>query len=203
MIFNERKLIYKNFDQKTSADSFYSDDEMNDSFQSVKNENDQSVKKSLRDENFDQKNRNVKKNQQMISSAESLQSMRNSQKTTYQVDNQIASTHAIETEINPADENAKHFVLVNELENQTKMINQVDQSETDQTANQAELVADNQLISEEHNSLILSYSRPKIRHDYKQLHRRNFVKSAKFESGHGLITSKTFEQVINEPQAKE
>ncbi len=208
MIFNEKKLIYKNFDQKTSVDSFYQDDEMNDSFQSVRNENDQSVRddQSLRNENFTQKNRNVESENQekVISSAESWQSVRGNQerKTAYQVD-QIASTHTAETEINSADENAKHFVLVSELE--TKMINQVDQSVVDQTANQAELVIDNQLIFEKYNSLILNYSRSKIRHDYKQLHPRSFVKSTKqaFESGHGLITSKTFEQVTNGLQAKE
>ncbi len=115
MIFNERKLIYRK--SENSIDSLYSDNEMNDSFQLMRN--DQSVRESLRDENFDQENRNVK--EKVTLSAESLQSVRNSQKTTYQVDNQIASTHAIETEINPADENAKHFVLVSELE--TKMIN--------------------------------------------------------------------------------
>jgi hypothetical protein len=86
VVFNEKKLIYKK--SENSIDSFYSDDEMNDSFQSVKNEDDQSVKKSLRNENFDQKNRNVKSENQekVISSAESLQSVKNSQKTTNQVD---------------------------------------------------------------------------------------------------------------------
>ncbi len=99
---------------------------------------------------------------------------------------------------------------MNELENQleaiaSEMINQVDQSLVNQTANQAELMTDNQLISEKHNSLILNYSRSKIRHDYKQLHRRSFVKSTKqaFESRHELMILKTYEQVINEPQAKE
>jgi hypothetical protein len=75
VIFIEKKLIYKNFDQKTSVYSLYSDDKMNDSFQSVKNENNQSMRndQSLRDENFGQKNRNMKKNQ--LSPAESLQSV--------------------------------------------------------------------------------------------------------------------------------
>jgi DNA-binding transcriptional MocR family regulator len=66
---------------------------------------------------------------------------------------------------------------------------------------------DNRLISEKNNSLILNYSRSKIRHDYKQLHHRDFVKAVKkiesiesFE--HDLITSKTFEQIINESQTK-
>jgi hypothetical protein len=82
VIFNKRKLIYKNFDQKTSLHLFYLDDEMNDSFQSVKN--DQSVKKSLRNENF-QQNQNVESEneEKVISSAKSLRSVRNSQKTTY------------------------------------------------------------------------------------------------------------------------
>ncbi len=102
---------------------------MNDSFQSVKD--DQSVGKSLKDENFDQKNRNVKsENQEKVtSSAESLQSVKDIQKMAYQADNQAASTHAAEAEINPADENAEHFVLVREPEQ--KMINQADQSVAD------------------------------------------------------------------------
>jgi hypothetical protein len=206
VIFNEAKLTYKNSDQKTLVDSPYSGDEMNDPFQSVRD--DQSVKEPLTDENFQQ-------NQEKVTPpAESLQPVKDSQKTAYQADNQAASTHAAEAEITPADNSdAEHFVLVNELEDQTKMINQADQSVADQAANEAELVADNQLISEKHNPLILNYPRPKIRHDYKQLHRRGFtksakqqkgfVKSAKFEPRHDLITPKTFEEVINEPQTKE
>jgi hypothetical protein len=149
------------------------------------------MKKSLRNQNFKQKNRNVKKNQQIISFAESLQLVR--KKTTNQTIKQIASIYAIEIEITSADKNrdAKHFVLMNELENQIKMINQV------------KLVINNQLISEKHNSLILNYSRFKIRHNYKQLHRKNFVKSAKIELiKHDLIILKTFEQIINDSQTK-
>jgi hypothetical protein len=56
------------------------------------------------------------------------------------------------------------------------------------------------------NSLILNYSRSKIRHDYKQLHHKNFVKSAKIGSieafEHDLVILKTFEQIINDPQTK-
>jgi hypothetical protein len=104
------------------------------------------VGKSLRDENFDQKNRDVESGNAILS-AESLQSVRDNEETANQAVKQAASTHAAEAEITPADEDrdAKHFVLVNELENQAKMINQ------------AELVADNQLISEKHNPLILDY----------------------------------------------
>ncbi len=78
-----------------------------------------------------------------------------------------------------------------------------DSESDDQSDNQS----DNRLISEENNALILNYSRSKIRHDYKQLHHKNFVKSAKIESieavDHGLIILKTFEQIINDSQAKE
>ncbi len=135
---------------------------MNDSFQSVKNENNQSMRndQSLRDENFGQKNRNMKKNQ--LSPAESLQSVISNQETTYQVD-QVASTHAAKAEIDLADENAEHFVLMSESQNlnqfkavESETINQVDQLIADQAANQAKLMTDNQLISEKHNSLILN-----------------------------------------------
>ncbi len=55
----------------------------------------------------------------------------------------------------------------------------------------------------------MNYSRSKIRHDYKQLHHRSFVKAAKkietIESiaDHDLVILKTFEQIINDSQAKE
>ncbi len=67
--------------------------------------------------------------------------------------------------------------------------------------------SDNRLISEENNTLILNYSRSKIRHDYKQLHYKNFVKAAKIESiksvaEHDLVIFKTFEQIISNSQAK-
>ncbi len=75
-----------------------------------------------------------------------------------------------------------------------------DQTQSKEMINQQE--ADNRLISEENNSLILNYSKSKIRHDYKQLHHRDFVKAAKsIESiaDHDLVIFKTFEQVINDP----
>jgi DNA-binding transcriptional MocR family regulator len=82
-----------------------------------------------------------------------------------------------------------------------------DQTQSKKMINQQE--ADNRLISEKNNSLILNYSRSKIKHDYKQLHHRDFVKAAKkiesIESiaEHDLVTLKTFEQIINDPQTKE
>jgi hypothetical protein len=109
---------------------------------------------------------------------------------------QTASLHAAENTLvvsadqdDDDDHTNDHFVLMSDQE-PNKMTNQQD--------------ADNRLISEENNPLILNYPRPKIRHDYKQLHQKDFVKSAKTAStGHRLITPKTFEQAINGPQAKE
>ncbi len=75
------------------------------------------MKKSLRNENFQQNQNAESENQEkVISSAKSSQSVRNSQEMTYQVE-LIASTHAAKAEINSADKNAKHFVLVSELDN--------------------------------------------------------------------------------------
>ena len=55
---------------------------------------------------------------------------------------------------------------------------------------------------DEVNPLILNHPRPKVRHDYHQLHHRGFVKSAKFVS-HGIKTPKTFEEATKGPQSKE
>ncbi len=59
------------------------------------------MKKSSRDENF-QQNQNVEsKNQEKVTSfTELLQSVKNSQKTTCQVDNQIALIYTTKTKIN-------------------------------------------------------------------------------------------------------
>ncbi len=84
-------------------------------------------------------------------------------------EDQATLTHAAEDKITPVDEDrdakhfvlvgqpqeqaeTKHFVLVGEPEDQAEMINQADQSVAEKGANQAELVTDNQLISEKHNS---------------------------------------------------
>jgi hypothetical protein len=81
-----------------------------------------------------------------------------------------------------------------------------EQEEPNEMTNQQDV--DNRLISEKNNPLILNYSRSKIRHDYKQLHHKSFVKAAKkIESiksiaEHDLVILKTFEQIINEPQTK-
>jgi hypothetical protein len=139
------------------------------------------------------------------SSADSSQSVR--------VD-QIASLHAAENTLVVSadqDDDDKHTndelsVLMSDSKSNEMINHQLDdQTQSKEMINQQE--ADNRLISEENNSLILNYSRSKIRHDYKQLHHRSFVKAAKKiesieSSEHDLVTSKTFEQVINESQAK-
>ncbi len=123
---------------------------------------------------------------------------------------QVASLHAAEDTLVVSadqDDDDELSVLMNDSKSD-EMINHQsdDQIQSKEMINQ--LKADNCLISEENNSLILNYSRSKIRHDYKQLHHRNFVKAAKIESiestaGHDLVISKTFEQIINDPQTKE
>jgi hypothetical protein len=108
---------------------------------------------------------------------------------------QAASLHEVEDTLvvsaNQDDED-DHFVLTNDSES-NEMINSVNKE------------TNNNLISDENNSLILNYSRSKIRHDYKQLHQKEFVKAFKQieSSEHDLVISKTFEQIINDPQAKE
>jgi hypothetical protein len=95
---------------------------------------------------------------------------------------QIASLHAAENTL---------VVSADQDDDDELSVLMSDSKSNDQT--------DNHLIFDENNSLILNYSRSKIRHDYKQLHHRNFVKVAKqIESiksivDHDLIISKTFE----------
>jgi hypothetical protein len=212
-------MTYKSSVEKSELllDSLYLRYENDDSFRSVRDEEDdqsmridQSVREnhSLQDENSEDENsesensKNSNQEDNLIetsSSAESfteVQSVRGNltpppadSSQSVGVD-QAASLHAAEeTLVAPADQDDDdQFILADDPESD-EMIN-------DQT--------DNHLISDENNSLILNYSRPKIRHDYKQLHQKRFVKSAKTASiGHGLVILKTFEQVINDSQAKE
>jgi hypothetical protein len=70
--------------------------------------------------------------------------------------------HAIEMIENLLQETRQQIAANNDLANLINYADHEDQS---------------QELIEKNNSLILSYSRSKIRHDYKQLHHRDFVKS--------------------------
>ena len=75
---------------------------------------------------------------------------------------------------------------------------------TPRIENVAPLKHENEVVTyvDEVNPLILNHPRPKVRHDYHQLHHKGIVKSAKFIS-HGIKTPKTFEEAIKGPQSKE
>jgi vacuolar-type H+-ATPase subunit I/STV1 len=112
---------------------------------------------------------------------------------------QAASLHAAEKTL---------VVSANQDDDDELSVLMNDPKSDDQSNDQIDDQSDNRLISDENNSLILNYSRSKIRHDYKQLHHKNFVKATKIESiesaaEHDLVISKTFEQIINDSQAKE
>jgi hypothetical protein len=217
-MFNEAKMTYKNSVEKSELllDSLYLGYEDDDPFQSVRDddEDDQSVKidQSVKErENSDSENSDHQEEDltETFPPAESftevqpvggnLTSPPADSSQSVRVDQ--AASHAVEdTLIAPANDD-ELSVLVSD----PKPDDQPDDQANDQINDQT----DNRLISDENNSLILNYSRSKIRHDYKQLHHRSFVKAAKkigpIESiaGHGLVTLKTFEQAINGPQAKE
>jgi hypothetical protein len=206
-------MTYKSPVEKSELllDSLYLEYENDDSFRSVRDEDDQSVRKnhSLQDENSESENSDSENSEdsnhqeenliEIISSAESFTEMQSVRRNLIsssadssqpvRVD-QVASL-AENTLVVPADQDDD-----DELSVLMSDSNSDDQS-------------DNRLISDENNSLILNYSRSKIRHDYKQLYHRNFVKAAKhIESiksiaDHDLVTSKIFEQIINDSQAKE
>jgi hypothetical protein len=203
VVFNEAKMTYKNFVEKSELllDSFYLDYENDDSFQSVRDddEDDQSVEvdQSVRvdqsvgeRENFDSENSENSDHQEedlteIVSSADSLtevQSVRgnlisSSADSSQPVGvDQGAPLHAAEdTLVASADQddddehtNDELSVLVSDPE-PDEMINHQsdDQTQSKKMINQQK--ADNRLISEENNPLILNYSRSKIRHDYKHL----------------------------------
>jgi hypothetical protein len=99
------------------------------------------------------------------SSADSSQSVR--------ID-QIASLHAAEnTLVVSANQDDDDEHTNDELSVLVSDSNSTEQEESNEMINQQE--ADNRLISEKNNSLILNYSRSKIRDDYKQLHHKDFV----------------------------
>ncbi len=100
---------------------------------------------------------------------------------------QIASLHAAENTLivsanqNDDDEHTNNqFVLMSDSKS-------TEQEASNEMSNQQD--ADNRLISEKNNLLILNYSRSKIKHNYKQLHHRDFVKAIKLIelSKHDLI----------------
>jgi hypothetical protein len=227
-MFNEAKMTYKNLVEKSELllDSSYLRYEENNLFRSVRDEDDQSVRidQSVRKrENSDSENSNHQDDLiESISSADSLTEMQSVRENlisssadlsqSVKVD-QTASLHAVENTLVVSanqDNDDEHTndelsVLVSDSKS-NEMINHQsdDQTQSKKMINQQK--ADNRLISEKNNSLILNYSRSKIRHDYKQLHHRSFVKatkSIKSTADHGLVISKTFEQIINDPQAKE
>jgi hypothetical protein len=214
-------MTYKNSVEKSELllDLFYLRYENDDSFRSVKNDEDdqlmkidQSMKEnySLQDKNSESENsdsENSKNSNQeenlieIVLSAESfteVQSVRRNlislstdSSQSVRID-QAASLHAAEKTLVVSanqDNDDDHFVLTND--SNSKSNDQID----DQT--------NNRFIFDENNSLILNYSRSKIKHDYKQLHHRDFVKAAKqiesIESivDDDLVTSKIFEQIIN------
>jgi acetyl/propionyl-CoA carboxylase alpha subunit len=227
VIFNEAKMTYKNLVEKLKLllDLFYLRYKHDVSFQSVRDDdNDQSVTvdQSVRErENSDSKNsKNSGQEQNLIetvSSADSLTEVQSVRRnlisspadSSQSVKVDQAASHAAENTLvvsaNQNDNDEELSVLMSDSKS-NEMINHQsdDQTQSKKMINQQE--ADNRLISEENNSLILNYSRSKIRHNYKQLHHKSFVKAAKsIEStaDHDLITFKTFEQIINDSQAKE
>ncbi len=223
VIFNEVKMTYKSFVEKSKLllNSLYLRYEDDDPFQSIKDEDDQLVKidQSVRerdqnleeenseDENSDLENSEDSKHQEenlieTISSAESFTEMQSVRENLISSSadssqsvrvNQAASSHAAE----------KTLVVSANQDDDDQFILADDSNSDDQIDDQS----DNRFISEKNNSLILNYSRSKIKHDYKQFHHKSFVKSAKIESmravDHDLVILKTFEQTINDPQTKE
>jgi hypothetical protein len=112
---------------------------------------------------------------------------------------QIASLHAAEKTL---------VVSANQDDDDELSVLMNDSKSDDQSDDQINDQSNNRLIFDENNSLILNYSRSKIRHDYKQLHHKDFVKATKIESiksiaEHDLVILKIFEQTINDSQAKE
>jgi hypothetical protein len=195
-------MTYKSSVEKSKflVDSFYLEYENDDSFRSVRNENDQSVRidQSVRkrDENSEDENSDSE----------------NSENSNHQEDNLIETASFAEsfTEMQSVKEN---LISSSTDSSQSVRIDQIAPFDDDELSvlmsdSKSDDQTDNRLISDENNSLILNYSRSKIRHDYKQLHHKDFVKTTKqIESikavDHDLVIFKTFEQTINDSQTKE
>lgn len=75
---------------------------------------------------------------------------------------------------------------------------EIDNSENEDVDNIPDSV--NQL---DKNPLILHEPRRKIRHEYKQLNIRKFVKAAIFVQSYNIVTPKIYEEAMAGPQAKE
>jgi hypothetical protein len=219
-------MTYKSSVEKSEflLDSFYLEYEDDDPFRPVRDENDQSVRidqsvrvrdESSADENSEGENSDSENSEDSDHQEENLTETAPPAESPTEVQpvggnltpppadssqpvgfDQAASHAAEETLVASADQDGDddHFVLAGDPDPEP------DDLIDDQP--------DNRLISDENNPLILNYPRSKIRHDYKQLHHRGFVKAAKQigsmkAAGHGLVTSKIFEQTINGSQTKE
>jgi hypothetical protein len=210
-------MTYKSLVEKSEflLDSFYLDYEDDDSFRSIKDDDeddqsmrvDQSVKKrdqnpedeNSEDENSDSENSKDSNHHEdnlieTISSADSFTEMQS-------VRGNLISSSTDSSQSVKVDQTAS-------LDEDELSVLMSDSKSDDQTNDQTNDQTDNHLIFDENNSLILNYSRLKIRHDYKQLHHRDFVKTAKQIGSieavdHDLVTLKIFEQIINDSQAKE
>jgi hypothetical protein len=225
-------MTYKSSVEKSELllDSFYLGYEDDDSFRSIRNEDDQSVRidqsvrmrdESSADENSEGENSDSENSEdsdhqeeniiETFPPAESLTEVQSvgenlipppaDSSQPVRVD-QAAPLHAAEeTLVVSADQDDDDQFILADDPKPDEMINSINDQIDDQS--------NNRLISDENNPLILNYSRSKIRHDYKQLHHRDFVKAAKHiesiesTADHDSIISKIFEQIINDPQAKE
>ncbi len=164
----------------------------------MRNDPDQQVDQ---EENFSEEE--ASNQEEISSSAELLQLVR--EKTSEENANQIKLS------ADDDDEN-EDFVLVKQSTENELMIVDESMIDIEMKNDRNENESSNELISKENNVLILDYLRPKVRHDYKKLHEKDFAtktkgftKSAKKIPQidvHKLKTSKTFKQVINEPQTK-
>jgi hypothetical protein len=180
VVFNEAKIMYKNLVDKSQLllDSFYLGYEEENSFQSIRDEDNQSVRIDqsvrMRDENTgleNSENSDQDDLTEITSSAESLTEMQlvGGNLTLPQADSsqtvrfdQATPLHATEnTLVVPANQD-------NGDEHTNDQFVSVSDSESNEVINhQTDDQADNRLISDENNSLILNYSRSKKRHDYK------------------------------------
>jgi hypothetical protein len=130
---------------------------------------------SLQDENSESENSENSDQEEnlteTVSSTDSLTEMQSVRKN-------LTSSSAVLSQSVRVDQIASHAAedtLIVTANDDELSVLVSDSKSDDQTDDQT----DNRLISDENNSLILNYSRSKIRHDYKQLHHKNFVKSAK------------------------
>lgn len=105
-----------------------------------------------------------------------------------------------EQSIQPIPEQNPSHLIQRVFEDKPDFINQLLQKNQEVAkAKQTNPLLLSEVDLDEQNSLIINEPRHKVRHDYKQLYTRRFVKAAIFMKLHNIVTPNTYKEAMADP----